>query len=183
VERSPNTTPWTPTAAASALRLRASFRACNTISWPCSISSRVAIRPRPSDDPVMKTRAKSRTSSLAPTPSPPNGPTNVYVSRHVLGEFKAQRDIEQVVHSRSWGSLGHIGNRSTPCQHHRFHISAGDVARRRRLFAAHAYSAHGRAVMRPTRQRYDRLRRGLPRERPRLRPSPSSLAIAERCSE
>src|ERR1700730_16113592 len=59
VERSPETTPSAPAAAASASRLRPSFRPCNTISWPWSIRSRAAMRPRPSDDPVMNTRATS----------------------------------------------------------------------------------------------------------------------------
>src|ERR1700731_3057832 len=38
---------------------RPSFRPCNTTSWPWSIRSRAAMRPRPSDDPVMNTRATS----------------------------------------------------------------------------------------------------------------------------
>src|SRR5882757_10046204 len=59
VERSPETTPPAPAAAASASRLRPSFRPCNTTSWPWSIRSRAAMRPRPSDDPVMNTRATS----------------------------------------------------------------------------------------------------------------------------
>src|SRR5438477_5530863 len=57
VERSPETTPRAPAAAATASRLRPSSRPCNTTSWPCSIRSRAAMRPRPSDDPVMNTRA------------------------------------------------------------------------------------------------------------------------------
>ena len=57
VERSPETTPPAPVAAARASRLRLSFRPCNTTSWPWSIRSRAAMRPRPSDDPVMNTRA------------------------------------------------------------------------------------------------------------------------------
>src|ERR1700736_3475847 len=36
---------------------RPSFRPCNTTSWPWSIRSRAAMRPRPCDDPVMNTRA------------------------------------------------------------------------------------------------------------------------------
>src|SRR5438477_5531220 len=59
VERSPETTPRAPAAAATASRLRPSFRPCNTISWPWSIRSRAAMRPRPSDDPVINTRATS----------------------------------------------------------------------------------------------------------------------------
>src|SRR5712672_3317264 len=67
VERSPETPPPAPAAAASASRLRPSFRPCNTTSWPWSIRSRAAIRPRPSDDPVMNTRATSHLlSSLRP---------------------------------------------------------------------------------------------------------------------
>src|SRR5215471_11089515 len=57
VERSPQTAPWAPTAARRASRLRPSFRPCRTTSWPCSIRSLAANRPRPSDDPVMNTRA------------------------------------------------------------------------------------------------------------------------------
>src|SRR5712671_1115524 len=57
VERSPETTPPAPAAAARASRLRPSFRPCNTTSWPWSIRSRAAMRPRPSDDPVMNTQA------------------------------------------------------------------------------------------------------------------------------
>src|ERR1700731_4720145 len=59
VERSPETTPRAPAAAARPSRLRSSFRPCNTTSWPWSIRSRAAMRPRPSDDPVMNTRATS----------------------------------------------------------------------------------------------------------------------------
>src|SRR5467141_2584311 len=63
VERSPETTPREPAAAASASRLQPSFRPCNTTSWPWSTRSRAAMTPRPSDDPVMNTRATPRTSS------------------------------------------------------------------------------------------------------------------------
>src|SRR5580700_9120715 len=55
----PETTPPAPAAAARASRLRSSFRPCNTTSWPWSIRSRAAIRPRPCDDPVMNTQATS----------------------------------------------------------------------------------------------------------------------------
>src|ERR1700720_2468353 len=65
VERSPETTPPAPAAAASASRLRPSFRPCNTTSWPWSIRSRAAMRPRPSDDPVMNTRATLTPSCYA----------------------------------------------------------------------------------------------------------------------
>lgn len=56
VARSPQTTPPAPGPTAKASRLRPSFRLCNTTSWPCAISSRAAMRPRPPDDPVMVTR-------------------------------------------------------------------------------------------------------------------------------
>src|SRR6516164_8432095 len=59
VERSPVTAPRAP-AAVTASRLRPSFRPCTTTSWPCSIRSLAAIRPRPSDDPVINTRATLR---------------------------------------------------------------------------------------------------------------------------
>jgi hypothetical protein len=59
VERSPETAPRAPVAAARASRLRTSLRPCNTTAWPYSISSLAAIRPRPSEDPVMNTRATS----------------------------------------------------------------------------------------------------------------------------
>src|SRR6516162_4429311 len=59
VERSPVTAPRAP-AAVTASRLRPSFRPCTTTSWPCSIRSLAAIRPRPSDDPVINTLATLR---------------------------------------------------------------------------------------------------------------------------
>jgi hypothetical protein len=67
VERSPETTPWAPGAALMASRLRSSFRPYNTTSWPWLISSRAAMRPRPSDDPVIKTRATPAPRLIAPT--------------------------------------------------------------------------------------------------------------------
>src|SRR6516162_11178989 len=57
VEKSPEIAPLAPGAAAHASRQRWSFRPCKTTSWPCSIRSLAAIIPRPSDDPVTKTRA------------------------------------------------------------------------------------------------------------------------------
>src|SRR6516165_2469249 len=60
VERSPVTAPRVPAAVVTASRLRPSFRPCTTTSWPCSIRSLAAIRPRPSDDPVINTRATLR---------------------------------------------------------------------------------------------------------------------------
>src|SRR5271165_4401101 len=91
VERSPETTPPAPPAAARASRLRPSFRPCNTTSWPWSIRSRAAMRPRPSDDPVMNTRA---TSHLLSSRQPfrltiPNGfpaPRVFPCPRHDAGE-------------------------------------------------------------------------------------------------
>src|SRR6516162_4170913 len=66
VERSPETTPRAPAAAARASRLRSSFRPCRTTSWPCSIRSRAAMRPRPSDDPDMNTRPTPAAPLIAP---------------------------------------------------------------------------------------------------------------------
>src|SRR5215472_14234796 len=57
VEKSPETASLAPGAAARASRQRSSSRPCKTTSWPCAIRSLAAISPRPSDDPVMKTRA------------------------------------------------------------------------------------------------------------------------------
>src|SRR6476659_6353494 len=70
VARSPETTPRAPAAAASASRLRPSFRPCNTTSWPWSTRSRAAMRPRPSDDPVINTRATPAPPLIAPTYRP-----------------------------------------------------------------------------------------------------------------
>src|SRR5262252_2541778 len=57
VEKSPETASLASGAAARASRQRSSFRPCKTTSWPCAIRSLAAISPRPSEDPVMKTRA------------------------------------------------------------------------------------------------------------------------------
>src|SRR5262249_34855057 len=43
-----------------ASRLRPSLRPCRTTSCPCSIRSLAAMRPRPSDDPVINTLAMPR---------------------------------------------------------------------------------------------------------------------------
>src|ERR1700724_2024985 len=83
LERSPETTPPAPAAAASASRLRPSFRPCNTTSWPWSIRSRAAMRPRPSDDPVMNTRATP--------PTPPVVPADRLTIRDPLGGRDCRR--------------------------------------------------------------------------------------------
>src|SRR5580693_2181965 len=111
VERSPETTPPAPAAAASASRLRPSFSPCNTISWPRSIRSRAAMRPRPSDDPVMNTRA---TSHLLSWHRPfrltiPNGlpPSRVFpCTRHDAGErvytIREEEGRPEEEHLRHW---------------------------------------------------------------------------------
>jgi hypothetical protein len=55
------------------------FRPCNTTSWPWSIRSRAAMRPRPSDDPVMtrvevatRSRRQPAPAELSPGTSPPS---------------------------------------------------------------------------------------------------------------
>src|SRR5580700_8630636 len=55
--RSPITTASAPGTAANASCPRFSLRACKTTPCPCSTRSCAAIRPSPSEDPVMKTRA------------------------------------------------------------------------------------------------------------------------------
>src|ERR1700737_4138859 len=111
VERSPETTPPAPAAAASASRLRPSFRPCNTTSWPWPIRSRAAMRPRPSDDPVMNTRA---TSHLLSSRRPfrltiPNGlpPSRVFpCTRHDAGErvytIQEEEGRPEEEHLRHW---------------------------------------------------------------------------------
>src|ERR1700722_4195170 len=53
--------PTTTDSAAGSVLLSSSprcwLRACNTTLWPCSNKSCAAIRPKPSDEPVMKIRA------------------------------------------------------------------------------------------------------------------------------
>src|SRR6516162_7445347 len=79
VERSPQTAPWAPAAARRASRLRPSLRPCRTTSWPCSIRSVAATRPRPSDDPVMNTRA-----TTAPPYRPEQGGSRRLAGNHLM---------------------------------------------------------------------------------------------------
>ena len=55
--RSPTTTDSAAESLFCASSARCWLRACNTTLWPCSTKSFAAIRPKPSDDPVMKIRA------------------------------------------------------------------------------------------------------------------------------
>src|ERR1700733_5273739 len=57
LERSPTTTDSAPGIAAIAARPRESLRACRTTLWPNSVRSWAAIFPKPSEEPVTKTRA------------------------------------------------------------------------------------------------------------------------------
>src|ERR1700678_3296302 len=55
--RSPTTTDSAAGSFSRVSSARCWLRACNTTLWPCSTKSCAAIRPKPSDDPVMKIRA------------------------------------------------------------------------------------------------------------------------------
>src|SRR5450755_4679339 len=57
LERSPTTICSAPRTVWWISSARAALRACRTTSWPCSIKSSAAILPRPSAEPVTKTRA------------------------------------------------------------------------------------------------------------------------------
>src|SRR5579872_4425771 len=72
--RSPSTTVSAPGTAADAFRPRSSLRACNTTRCACLTRSWAVSSPRPSDDPVMKTRAMTGFLNAAlylpPEPAP-----------------------------------------------------------------------------------------------------------------
>src|ERR1700727_3551045 len=74
LERSPTSTPAALGAPSSASSARARERACKNTSWPSAISNRAAINPRPSAEPVMKTRLIAWSVSRVAAPSIPSAP-------------------------------------------------------------------------------------------------------------
>src|SRR5262249_11949364 len=90
--------------------LRASLRPCNTTSWPWPIRSRAAMRPRPSDDPVMNTRATAVPPLVAPTVTgydPERSPCS-----SSLAQRQDTRVVQHVVERRSGRLLYGVFDRS-----------------------------------------------------------------------
>src|SRR5216684_4290677 len=80
--RSPTTTPCAFGAAVCASRARPALRAWTTTSWPAASNRCAAIRPRPSDDPVIRTLLIDR----------PHDSQNRYVAPRGIDEYLAALD-------------------------------------------------------------------------------------------